>query len=190
MNNKIGLALAAMSIFGLIGMVGAQSTASIAASADVEAPVCAIGVWPGNYVVDGVGQSSAAVNFGTLAAGQTVTPGGADSQYVTVYNESTALVTALGTIPVTTGVTISGSDWTGAGWGAGTVGATTVYLTAWDSAASNGYQTPFAMPATQSGLILDMGPTGSGYGTLAFGLTVPSGTSGAATQNIIVSSAC
>lgn len=188
---KIGFALAMLSILGLIGRVGA-STASVGASANIGSPVCAIGVYQGAYQSGGTGGSSASIDFGTLTAGQTVTPGGTDSPDVTVYNDSTALVTGLGTVPVVTGITISGTDWSNS-WPSGSVSDTSVALVAYDSAATNGYSgapAPFALSGSPSGLILDMGPSGSGYGTLAFGLTVPSGVSGSTTQTITVYSTC
>ena len=184
------LALAMIAVVG-VGMVGASSGA-VTVSVTTEAPVCQIGVYQGSYVSDGTGGSSASIGFGTLTGGQTVTPGGTDSPLLTVYNDSTKVVTALGTVGVTTGVTISGTDWTGTGWPVGSVSDTTAQLTAWDSGASNGYLSAFSMPSpegTASGLLLDMGP--GGYGTLAFGLTVPSsGTSGAASQTVTVASTC
>lgn len=184
--SRVGLVLALTTamFMGLIGLASAQVVTQ--ATTTVGTTTCAI---------NGASSDTGAISFGTLVSGQSIAPEGTGSQSVTIDNDSTAVSTELGTVGITTGMVIQGTDWYTGDTPVSNpnfpVGSTEVQLSGYDAGATNGYLSPFALTSSPSGLIMDFGPTPSGFGTLSFGVTVPStATPAFYTQTITVSAAC
>jgi len=142
-------------------------------------PICALGL------------NNNVVTFPALYGGEAVAP--AVGTGVTVTNEST-VVPYLGgpSVGVSTGVTVSGTNWVGTN-PAHTmpVGQTGVLLgTSTATSPQTKYTSQFPLTSSPSGDIIDLAPTG-GQAQLLFGLTVPNGQpTDTYTQGITVATTC